>query len=180
MPNLKPFRDYSQHDVINMFSYPETANAGTLVKIDSNWKDTFGEGLLLSNLTAVNNTMSSSFTPVGKLLKTALATDLAIGVLLKNVREYDENGNPLIYEPQLLAERDAVIPQQAVPVLTRGIILINDIEAVGGNYPVIGAAAYVGTLGRIATSGVNRIGTFLSTVSENTSSGYCLVRLNIQ
>lgn len=180
MPKLKPFRDYSEHDVINMFSYPETANAGTLVKIDTNWKDSYAEGLLLTNLSSTNNTISSSFAPVGKLLQTTASTDLAIGILLKDVREYDENGKPLVYEPQLLAERNAVVPQQAVPVLTRGLILINDIQAVGGNYPAIGAAAYVGTSGRIATSGVNRIGTFLSTVSENTSSGYCLVRLNIQ
>lgn len=187
MPNLKPFRDFSQHDVINLFAYSGTATAGTLVKIDANWKDIYGESLSLSNLSNIGNTMSSSFVPVGKVSKTTAYTDAAIGVLLKNVIEFDENGTPLIYEPQLLAERDAVLPQQAVPVLTKGIILINDIDTTdnttgsgGGGYPIIGAAAYVGTNGRIATDGVVRIGTFLSEVTEETANGYCLVRLNIQ
>ena len=187
MPNLKPFRDFSQHDVINLFAYDGTATAGTLVKIDTNWIDTYGEGLSLSNLSNIGNTMSSSFVPVGKVSKTTSYADPAIGILLKNVIEFDENGTPLIYEPQLLAERDAVLPQQAVPVLTKGIILVNDIDTTdntagegGGGYPTIGAAAYVGTDGRIATDGLVRIGTFLSEVTEESSSGYCLVRLNIQ
>lgn len=183
MPKLKPFRDFSQHDVINLFAYNGTATAGTLVKIDTNWKDTYGESLSLSNLSNVGSTMSSSFVPVGKVSKVTSYTDKPLGILLKNVIEYDENGTPLIYEPQLLAERDAVLPQQAVPVLTKGIILVNDIDITnnggGGGYPVMGAAAYVGTNGRIATDGVVRIGTFLSEVTETTSNGYCLVRVNI-
>jgi hypothetical protein len=187
MPNLKPFRDFSQHNVINIFAYDGTATAGTLVKIDTNWKDVYGEGLSLSNLSNIGNTMSSSFVPVGKITKTTSYTDKPLGILLKNVIETDENGTPLIWEPQLLAERDAVLPQQAAPVLTKGLILINDIDttdntpgAGGGGYPVIGAAAYVGTDGRIATDGIVRIGTFFSTVSEETAAGYCLLRLNIQ
>jgi hypothetical protein len=183
MPNLKPFRDFSQHDVINLFAYDGTATAGTLVKIDTNWKDVYGESLSLSNLSNVGNTMSSSFVPVGKVSLTSSYTDMPLGILLKDVIEYDENGTPLIWEPQLLAERDAVLPQQAVPVLTKGIILINDIDTTdngnGGGYPTIGAAAYVGTDGRISTDGTVRVGTFLSQASENTSSGYCLLRLNI-
>jgi hypothetical protein len=187
MPNLKPFRDFSQHDVINLFAYDGVATAGTLVKINTNWKDVYGESLSLSNLSSIGNTMSSSFVPVGKVSKTTAYTDPAIGILLKNVIETDENGTPLIWEPQLLAERDAVLPQQAVPILTKGIILVNDIDVTdntpgvgGGGYPTIGAAAYVGVDGRIATDGIVRIGTFLSEVTEQTSNGYCLLRLNIQ
>ena len=187
MPNLKPFRDFSQHDVINLFAYDGVATAGTLVKINANWKDIYGEGLSLSNLSNIGNTMSSSFAPVGKVSKTTSYADPAIGTLLKNVIEVDENGMPLIYEPQLLAERDAVLPQQAVPILTKGLVLINDIDttdntagAGGGGYPVIGAAAYVGTDGRIATDGLIRIGTFLSEVTEESANGHCLVRINIQ
>jgi len=183
MPNLKPFRDFSQHDVINLFAYDGVATAGTLVKINTNWKDIYGEGLSLSNLSNIGNTMSSSFVPVGKVTKTAAYTDKPLGVLLKNVIEVDENGTPLIWEPQLLAERDAVLPQQAVPVLTKGLILVNDIDVTGnggsGGYPVIGAAAYVGTNGRITTDGIVRVGTFLSEVTETSANGFCLVRLNI-
>lgn len=186
MPNLKPFRDFSQHDVINLFAYDGTATAGTLVKINTNWKDIYGEGLSLSNLSNIGNTFSSSFVPVGKVTKTTSYADTPLGLLLKNVIEVDENGTPLIWEPQLLAERDAVLPQQAVPVLTKGIVLINDIDVTdntpgsgGGGYPVIGYPAFVGVNGRIATDGIVRIGTFLSEVTEENANGYCLVRLNI-
>jgi hypothetical protein len=187
MPNLKPFRDFSQHDVVNLFSYGGTApvNAGTLVKIDTNWKNTFGESLSLQNLSSTPNTMSASFEPVGKVTKITNHNEaIPLGILLKNVREYDENGTPLIYEPQLLAERDFVLPEQAVPVLIRGMIVINDIDTTnrgnGGGWPVLGAAAYVGSNGRIATDGIIKVGQFYSTVDEQTSNGYCLLKLNIQ
>lgn len=185
MPKLKPFRDISQHEIINLFAYDGAlpANQGLLVKISNNWMLN-NDGLILNNLSNVDNTFSASFDVYGKVEKTNSYADLAIGILLKNVLQHSENGEPLIYEPQLLAERDAVLPQQAVPVLTKGIIHINDIDitdnGMGGGYPSPGAAAYVGTNGRIATDGINRIGTFLTNVNENSANGYCLVRLNIQ
>ena len=39
MPNLRPFRDYDEHDVINLFKYSgsDTVNKGTFVKIFSGW-----------------------------------------------------------------------------------------------------------------------------------------------
>jgi hypothetical protein len=186
MPNLKPFRDFSQHDVVNLFSYGGTppVNAGTLVKIDSNWKNTLGETLTLSNLSTVSNTLSSSFEPVGKVtIITNYNEAIPLGILLKNVRQFDENGTPLIYEPQLLAERDFVLPEHAVPVLTKGMIFINDIDTTnrtgGGGWPTLGGAAYVGSNGRIGTDGIIKIGQFLSAVDQENSNGYCLVRLNI-
>ena len=68
----------------------------------------------------------------------------------------------------------------SVPILTRGLILINDIEidnkTGGGGNPDIGDVAYVGNDGKIATDGVISIGTFLSPKDEN---GYCLVKISI-
>ena len=36
MPTLRPFRDYDEHDVVNLFKYSGTipVNKGTVVKID--------------------------------------------------------------------------------------------------------------------------------------------------
>ena len=44
-------------------------------------------------------------------------------MLLYDVREDDENGEKLIFNPRKAAENDYVISGQAVPILTRGIVL---------------------------------------------------------
>ena len=38
MPNLLPFRDYSEHEVLNFFACTAIANKGTLVKPKRSWK----------------------------------------------------------------------------------------------------------------------------------------------
>ena len=49
--------------------------------------------------------------------------DVPLGMLLYDVREDDENGEKLIFNPHKAAENDFVIGGQAVPVLTHGIVL---------------------------------------------------------
>ena len=49
--------------------------------------------------------------------------DVPLGMLLYDVREDDENGEKLIFNPRKAAENDYVISGQAVPILTRGIVL---------------------------------------------------------
>ena len=76
---------------------------------------------------------------------------------------------------------DVVIKDiQSVPILTRGLILVNDIDETnrggGGGAPDVGDAAYVGSNGRIGTDGVVVIGRFLSEKDEN---GYALVKISI-
>jgi hypothetical protein len=184
MPKLAPFRDYSEHDVINLFSYAGDVPVedGILVKVVSNYKNNENT-LNFDNLSNIDGTISSLFSPIGKVSKVINYDDAPgpIGILLKSVRELDENGNPLIFEPRMLAERNAVLPNQSVPVLTKGVILINDIDTDdrgnGGGDPNPGDAAYVGDDGKIATDGLILIGKFLSAID---AQGYCLVRLNIQ
>ena len=68
-----------------------------------------------------------------------------------------------------------VVNVQAVPILTRGIILVNDIYESGG--PVYaGDAAYAGSNGRFDTNGTVVVGRFLSRKDEN---GYAIVKINI-
>lgn len=187
MPNLKPFRDYSEHDVINLFSFSGVtpASAGLLVKVDSDYRDQGGSISDFSNLSSVNGIVSSLFGTIGKvsIVQAYNAVPAPIGILLKEVRDIDENGDPLVFEPRKAAERNVVVSHQAVPILTRGIVLINDIDTsdidgdtlAGGN-PQAGDAAYAGNNGRISTEGLIRIGTFLSSLDVD---GYCLVKLNI-
>jgi hypothetical protein len=184
MPKLKPYRQYSEYDVVNgLFSYSGSVpvNAGTIVKITNNYRDYNGNISEYLELSDVENTMSALFSCVGSVEKTVNFDDTPrpIGILLKDVKSFDENGTPLIFEPRAAAERDIVLPHQAVPILTKGIILINDIDVSnhtgGGGSPAPGDAVYVGNNGSFATDGVIAVGQFLSTTDDD---GYCLIRFS--
>jgi hypothetical protein len=192
MPNLLPFRDYSEHEVLNFFACTAIANKGTLVKPKRSWKsigstDNSKTGPLDLGTSAPGatyaNTVTQNFELVGQVEPIVNHNDVptAIGVLLKDIREFDENGEKLIFNSRKAAEMDVIIKDiQAVPVLTRGLILVNDIDETnrggGGGAPDAGDAAYVGSNGRIATDGIVVIGKFLSRKDEN---GYTLVKISI-
>ena len=53
--------------------------------------------------------------------------DSAVGMLLYDVAEYDENGEKLLYNPRQAVEMQTVISGQAVPIVTDGIFLVNGI-----------------------------------------------------
>jgi hypothetical protein len=185
MPNLKPFRNYSEHDVINLYSYSGQAPAtkGTLVTPVYTWKNTDGGvSQLPTNLSSVANAVSARFDVVAEVTATPTYNTVPapFGVILKDVREVDENGEYLIYNPRKLAEMDAVLPNQAVPILTKGIIFVNDFDltdrGAGGGLPDVGDAAYAGDDGKIATDGIVVVGKFLSAVD---TEGYALVKIDL-
>ena len=192
MPNLLPFRDYSEHDVINLYSCNIVANKGVLVKPvrspqDSGGTDSSTGGPLKLGSDrsggAFTNTINNLFDIVGQVTPVVNYNDvpLPIGILLLDVKEVDENGEKLIFNPRKMAEMNVVLPKiNTVPILTKGIIRINDIDTTsrhgGGGDPVIGGSAYVGVNGQIATGGLNVIGKFLSKKDE---LGYCLVKLSM-
>ena len=192
MPNLLPFRDYSEHEVLNLFSCTDVANKGTLVKPLRSWKsagatDESTAGPLDLGTSAPGaiypNTVTQNFELVGQVEPIVNHNDIptAIGLLLKDVREFDENGEKLIFNSRKAAEMDVIIKDvQMVPILTRGLILVNDIDTTnrggGGGNPDIGDAAYVGSGGRIGTDGIVVSGKFLSRLDEN---GYALVKISI-
>jgi len=145
---LKPFRQYDEHDVINMFAYDVDATvtsgvqalAGTIVQTTSGgWKA--GEDIHDLSATqpnaAVNgnsygNTLSLRYNLLAEVVKFAGLTDDGVdvvqplGMLLHDVRTLDENGEDLRYNPRKADEMQVVIPGQAVPIVTRGIFLLHD------------------------------------------------------
>jgi hypothetical protein len=138
MANLKPFRDYNEHDVINMFAFDGAPDAngviatkGTVVKIASaNGVQPVSTSALGSEVVELdlpagntyNNTVSYRYSAVPKVAK-ATYTDVPLGITLYDVRELDENGEKLSYNPRKAAEMNVVVSGQAVPVLTKGILL---------------------------------------------------------
>jgi hypothetical protein len=145
---LKPFRQYDEHDVINMFTYDVSAtvtagvqaNAGMIVGLTSGgWKA--GEDVHDLSATqpnaAVNNnsygnTLSLRYNLLAEVVAHPGATDdgltiaRPLGMLLHDVRTLDENGEDLRYNPRKADEMQVVVPGQAVPIVTRGIFLFHD------------------------------------------------------
>jgi hypothetical protein len=143
---LKPFRQYDEHDVINMFTYDVDAtvtsgvqaSAGTIVGLTSGgWK----AGEDIHDLTATQpnaavnnngygNTLSLRYNLLAEVVAFAGTTDdgltvpQPLGMLLHDVRTLDENGEDLRYNPRKADEMQVVVPGQAVPIVTRGIFLL--------------------------------------------------------
>ena len=188
---LRPFRDYDEHDVLNLFAYDTTnltagqiqVPKGVLVKIATGWKN-YDSGAVLgggidfigsAGTLAPNNVVSQRYGVVAKVVA-ATTGETPVGMMLYDVRDVDENGELLKYKPRKAAEMQAVIPGQAVPVVTRGIFLVQGVLGT----PSAGGTAYAGGTGQITAStgsgGISNvaIGKFLGAADTN---GETLVKL---
>ncbi len=170
---LKPFRDYSEHDVINLFAFGDPAvtlgttdviYAGSAVKVRSGWQNT-DELSFIGNVGAgYNNTVSQRYGVSAEVEYTdGGADEAALGITLYDVREYDENGEKLAFNPRKQAELQASLTGQAVPIATRGVFLMatgawasspgvvfnQDVFATGnGQITTLGAKATNNRIGR--------------------------------
>lgn len=128
--NIKPFRDYDEHEVINLFAVSgESVNKGCFVTA-------IGSGFDLKTASAyddnsyLDGVKSARFNVPHLVAPAASGTKkhAVLGMLLKDVRTLDENGYPLKYEPRKAAEMDVVISGQAAPIVKRGIFLYSGIS----------------------------------------------------
>jgi hypothetical protein len=174
--NLKPFRDYDDHDVINLFAVSSgTLDKGTVVAaIGSgiNLKDQTS----LDNLSFAGNTLSAQFNVPWTAGPAASGSTQGqiVGILLKDVRTVDENGERLIFNPRKAAEMDVIISGQAAPILTKGTVLISGING----SPSFGSGAAVadnsdGSL-KVVTYANKTIGKFLGPKNDE---GYALLKI---
>jgi hypothetical protein len=187
--SLRPFRDYSEHNVLNLFAYDTGAltagsinvTKGVLVKIATGWKNydsgaALGGGLDFIGSAGTLNPTNVTSQRYGVIAKVVASTtgETPVGMTLYDVRDTDENGEQLKYKPRKAAEMQAVIPGQAVPVVTKGIFLVRDVDGT----PAAGGTAYAGETGMItATQGSNvAVGKFLGAADTN---GDTLVKLEL-
>jgi hypothetical protein len=190
---LRPFRDYDEHDVLNLFSYDTTGlsagsisiTKGSLVKIATGWKNydsgvELGGGLEFiggAGTLQPTNVVSQRYGVTAKVV-TSTTGETPIGLMLYDVKDADENGELLKYNPRKAAEMQAVIPGQAVPVVTRGVFLVQGVLGT----PTAGGTAYAGLTGQItASTGTHpisnvAIGKFLGAADVN---GETLVKLDL-
>ena len=153
MATLRPFRDYDEKDVINLFSLQTGATLpvlkGTMVKLHTTGWQSDQELSLLGDVgTSVTNVTSQRY-GVAANVDICGSGDTPLGMLLHDVRSTDENGELLKFNPRKAAEIEAVIEGQAVPIVTRGIFLLKDIA---GSTPTVGAKLYAVASGEISTT----------------------------
>jgi hypothetical protein len=126
---IRPFRDYSEHEVINLFALEGEGNKGTFVTAASNGFDLSSEAAF-SDDSFINGTVSARFNVASKVVAapSGTAPAMVLGMTLKDVKSVDENGYPLKFEPRKAAERDLVISGEAVPVVKRGMFLYSGVN----------------------------------------------------
>lgn len=200
---LRPFRDYSEHDVVNLFAFDGAqdangiiATAGTVVKVIGNGFQPIvasttpgGTGFLgavpvdLAGLVGAGfaNTVSNRYALTSKV-NAASSGDAALGITLLSTQELDENGEKLVFNPRKAAEKNVVVSGQGVPVLTKGVVVYSGTEI--SNSATVGAGVYLSNLnaGELSTvnstaggtTPSNKVGTLLS-VPVN---GVALIKLN--
>jgi len=166
---LRPFRDYDEKDVINFFSVSgytgltQVITRGTLVKIVQGWQSTDEPVAFLGSVAnTYNNTQSLRYGAYAQVAACG-AGDSPLGILLKDVRELDENGEQLKFNPVKAAEMDVVVSGQAVPIVTRGIFLYSGTILTGqtptGHTKLYAAAG--GELTTGVTTGLYQSGVFI-------------------
>jgi hypothetical protein len=172
---ILPYRDYSEHDVVNMFSL-EVGGSDSLSgwveassgKWDSGVVVSVSAGALpgeVSELRAdtpdnLRDYLGASFSGAhigfngypantGMTVAPAAAGSRGLGITLRETLAFDENGEKLLYYKQKLDEAQGVLPGQTVPVLTRGLVLLSA-SAIDGT-PSVGDDLEVKTGGKLGS-----------------------------
>lgn len=184
-PNLKPIRDYSEYDVLNMFAATGVLNKGTfvtLVNTNSGNTNVFTSGNTprtpyQTTTTAFGNAPGYAYSVRGDVewqVKQATAGDPVLGVLLYDVKETNAFGENFRYRPvHERHEQQVALIGESVPILKRGVISTNSYTGTpiaGSGGTVSGGKIVVGVYSK-STS----VGMFLSSADAD---GYALFSLN--
>jgi hypothetical protein len=201
---LLPFRQYNEHDVINMFALDDSVlsatenitgfhsgDAGVFVKVSAGNLDldpvTYGTDSYLGK-TDYPFVGANQYPKVSLKVTPASAGDVALGITLWETAKYDENGEKLLYYPQKAAENQVLLPGQSVPVATRGVFTVSSRAYDGTLTP--GAkfklSANAGKITGAVLSDVSGIGTVLATgsrgangatIADKYSGTYAVIKL---
>jgi len=148
---LLPFRDVGPHEEINLFALNTTGEAGLFVKPTAFDLDNADGYSSIGVGATYGNTFSNRYESKAKIALSASGDTKysVLGVMLKDTREVDENGESLLFHPELATKLNCVISGQNVPVAKRGMLLLKS-----GAY--LGTPA-IGSVGVISHSGSGRI-----------------------
>tara|TARA_B100000287_G_scaffold259395_1_gene243967 strand:- start:3516 stop:4142 length:627 start_codon:yes stop_codon:yes gene_type:complete len=203
MANLRPFRDYDEKDVINLFAldtssgmptnfltaWSDRVTKGTLVKLsNTGWHNSDELEMIGSAGTLDPANVTSQRYGVKAKVEIAGANDAVFGMMLHDVATVDENGEQLKFNPRKASELEACIAGQAVPIVQRGIFLLESAslgaETFNAGAPLSVASGGEWTAGNIASDQDTIVGRALGSGygSANASAAagnLVLVQLNI-
>ena len=147
---ILPYRDYSEHDVVNLFALDlSSADAAALAAMTSAGSGDHDAGVVvkvsagalpgdtpstLATSGALRDYLGASFSGVhigfnaypsnGMTVAPADGTGATLGITLRETLAFDENGEKMLTYKQKLDEAQGVLPGQTVPVLTKGMVLL--------------------------------------------------------
>jgi len=192
---ILPYRDYSEHDVVNLFALEVTGE--TLADFKSNGSGDFDAGVVVavsagalpgevSELRAttpdnLRDYLGASFSGAhigfngypantGMTVAPADGSARALGITLRETLAFDENGEKMISYKQKLDEAQGVLPGQTVPVLSKGLVLLS--ASAFASAPALGDDLEVSsTAGKLQTATTGTVvGTVLAIGEESDAS----------
>ena len=184
MPNIKPFRDYDPHDVINLFAIAAaTGSKGTFVQ-PSVFNPSNHAGYTNIGVGAeYDGTWSKRFAVNARVVPAISGQAAAIGMTLYDTVENDSNGVPVRFSPQYVKDANSWVGSgEAVPILTRGLVEISGfIGAAGpgsGAYLAVSAGDITVGLPNLTGGAIHlqKIGNFLSSTGAD---GYALLMVRL-
>ena len=154
---LLPFRQYDENDVINFYSLDaETGEAGSVVRVSAaNLDEEPVKYVERGDSNSYDNTLGHGLSlypevPYKVTKMTGTGTNLRpLGILLRDVRAKDENGENLLYYPEKKEELQCVVSGEAVPIATRGIFAVNVNALKNGVVPALSSIAVCSTNGTL-------------------------------
>ena len=188
-PNIKPFRDYDEHEVYNGFFSANVAslNKGTFVSIvpgasgnlnviqGANRPPTplLGAGPAYGNGPA---RVTSYRSEVKWKVQATPSGTVPLGVALYDVRETNAFGESFLSRPQYeRIEQEVVVSGEALPILARGLIALKGFT--GTAAPRSGINVCVNGLGVVGTyTKGTSFGRFLSAADAD---GYALFKVEL-
>ena len=185
---LLPFRQYDDNDVVNMFAYEGTSvGAGTVVKVSAaNLNDDLVD--LVDGGSAFLTSQGNAYSPLAvNPLRIAAAGsgDSALGVMLRDVRDTDENGEKLRFYPEKKEELQCVLSGESVPVASKGIFTFTEEAFTGAKVPAVGVDVYGHAAGKLGIAGGNavKVGQVLATgtrdAGDTHAGDYAIVSINL-
>jgi hypothetical protein len=136
---ILPFRQYSDHDVVNLYSVIDSdvndattdagaGDAGLFVKVSAgNFDDdpvSYTDNTYLGKTNYPFVGSQDMYPEVNLKITGSTSGAIPLGITLYQTAKNDENGEKLLYHPQKALELQALLPGQAVPVLTKGIVTL--------------------------------------------------------
>ena len=189
VPNLKPFRQHAQEDVINMFAHVSgSVNKGTVVKIHRAsgntdlLRTTSGHPYLKGTRDASRDGLPSYIYTmnyeVDWKLQNAVSGDKPLGVTLNDVRTNNAWNQDIYFERHELAEGDIVPSGESVPVLTRGLLKMNSFTTNAVlNSDLVCSTTIPGRVDVVTnTASISRVGKILTTEDAD---GFALVKIEL-